>query len=157
MSSSSGKMTDQGPLPDLSSFYLANEEVARELGRVVGTGALDELIRLLGAAGLELRIESVREEEGLRELLGRLGPRRHVAGSALPVVVDQREDAELGEVGRAWDPSESLATRSRFVVDRGAGPEELVMPDHVCPFCLNDRENVIESCARVCDACERRW
>lgn len=141
---------------DVSSFYLGNEDIARRVKDLVEAGVLDELLAALGEAGLRLRIESVRESEGLRELIGVLGaPPRRLKGP-LPMYTPEL-DALVGPAG-AWDPGSTLATRSRFEVLRRDGRlEEVYMPDHICPECLNAIGNVIESCQRVCVECDFRW
>lgn len=121
--------------PDPSPFFRLNEEVARELTRLEASGALDGLRGLLGAAGAELWVTSARPADGLEELVGILRP---------------------GPGG--WDPAGVLATRSRFVVTYPDGAtREVYMPDHICPSCWNDQDNVISDATRRCARCAFAW
>jgi hypothetical protein len=172
---------------DPSSFYRTNEEVARELARLERSGALDRLLELLAAGGLSLRVQSVRESEGLEELLGVLSPRLPDAAPETPVrlalaparptlggcsgscavpptaerVSSVRE--ELARPRGGFDYESYVTARSQFVVvypgesPDGDAAREVYMPDHVCPGCWNDRDNKIDECARVCARCGFRW
>ena len=118
---------------DPSSFYRLNEAIAAELARLDAAGHLARLRELTGEAGVELLLTSIREREGLEELVGGLGP-------------------------GGWDAERYLATRSQFnVVLPEDGPREVYMPDHICPACLNEDGNVIDGCARRCQACAFAW
>ncbi len=166
---------------DPSSFYRINEEVARELARLERSGALDRLLELLDAGRASLRVQSVREEEGLEELLGTLSPRREDAAPEVPVRLElspggsrlhacgscgappdeSRVAAVADELRRprgGFDYEGTMTARSQFVVVYPGGEaREVYMPDHVCPGCWNDRGNQIDDCARVCVRCGFRW
>lgn len=121
-------------LRDPTAFFRLNEELARELARLQATGALARLEELLTSAGSELWLAAVRPQDGLEEPLGALRP------------------------GQPFDPEEALTARSRFQVALPDGSvREVYMPDHVCPACFNDQDNVIDSCARACARCSFRW
>lgn len=121
-------------LHDPTAFFRLNEELARELARLQATGALAKLEELLASAGSELWLAAVRPQDGLEEPLGALRP------------------------GQPFDPEEALTARSRFQVALPDGSvREVYMPDHVCPACFNDQDNVIDSCARACARCAFRW
>ncbi len=119
---------------DPSSFYRLNEEIALELGRLEAAGQLDRLRELVGAAGTELAVSSIRAREGLEELIG---------------VLQERD---------GWDHESYLAARSQFTVVLPDGnAREVYMPDHICPSCYNDARNAIDSCSRNCAACGFAW
>ncbi len=118
---------------DLSLFYRLNEEIAREVERVEQAGHLDALRTLVEAANVELLVCSARPTEGLEEVLGAL-----------------RADG--------WDHEAFLTARSQFTVTlEGQAPREVYMPDPICPQCVNDSGNTIDSCSRVCSACGFAW
>lgn len=151
---------------DLSSFYLGNEDIATEIQRLITAGHLASLLKLLETNRVSLRIEAVREKQGLREYLGRLPappppPNKPKGPRNLPLLAPGGGDALFDGTPRPskiWDPGASLCTRSRFSIVRPGGPvEEVYMPDHICPDCLNDFENVIDDCQRVCSVCDFRW
>ncbi|RMG16965.1 MAG: hypothetical protein D6731_05045 [Planctomycetota bacterium] len=129
---------------DPSSFYRINEELAAELARLDREGHLERLRALLAAGDAELWVASVRPHEGLEELLGRLRA--------------PQEPTEDDEAGGGWDHEGTLAARSRVrVVAPDGAPRELYLPDHVCPYCYNETDNVIDRCARRCGACDATW
>lgn len=168
-------MLDARPLlpPDPSAFYRVNEEVARELERLDRAGALDGLRALLDGAGAELWVSAARPEDGLEELVGvlRPGPRAARPTGVPPLPPAPAAPAEgcgCGAEGEAadappapaggWDHAGVLTTRSRFTVELPDGTaREVYMPDHVCPSCFNDHDNLIDACARVCARCAFRW
>jgi hypothetical protein len=118
---------------DLSLFYRLNEEIAHELERLGQAGHLDALRALVEAGNVELFVSTVRPAEGLEEVLGALRP-------------------------DGWDHEGFLATRSQFTVTlEGQAPREVYMPDHICPQCVNESGNTIDSCSRVCSACGFAW
>lgn len=118
---------------DLSLFYRLNEEIARELQRLEKAGHLDALRTLVEAANVELLVSSSRPAEGLEEVLGALR-------------------------NEGWSHEDFLTARSQFTVTlEGQAPREVYMPDHVCPQCVNDAGNTIDSCSRVCSACGFAW
>lgn len=160
--------------PDPSAFYRVNEEVARELERLDRSGALDRLRGLLEGSGAELWVSAARPQDGLEEAIGvlRPGPR----GDAVTGVPDlppapatPAEGCSCGAEGEAppgaaphahggWEHAGVLTSRSRFTVELPDGTaREVYMPDHVCPSCFNDHDNVIDACARVCARCGFRW
>jgi hypothetical protein len=145
---------------DVSSFYLANEEIAREIQGLVANGALEGLIDLLKAADLSLCFESRREHEGLRETVGFLGPNTAPASEdarRLPLAPTTETDPLL-QSGGPFEPSKTLCARSRFtIVGRDGQAREVYMPDHICPECSQHQGNIIESCERVCCSCGFRW
>lgn len=150
---------------DVSSFYLGNEEVAREVTRLIDDGSLSTLLDILHEYGLTLGLEARREELGLREKIGYLGERgpekKTKFPRKLPVYQPDAEDPLLRrpvEKGPLWDPLASLSTRSRFTIVRRNGQvEEVYMPDHICPDCFNELGNKIDECDRVCANCDFRW
>ncbi|MCO5172351.1 MAG: hypothetical protein M9894_39130 [Planctomycetes bacterium] len=160
--------------PDPSAFYRVNEEVARELERLDRAGALDGLRALLEGAGAELWVSAARPGDGLEEVVGvlRPGPRpeRPAGVPGLPpapaIPTDGcgcgAEGVDLPAASEAhaggWDHAGVLTTRSRFTVELPDGTaREVYMPDHVCPSCFNDHDNLIDACARVCARCAFRW
>ncbi|MBX3466214.1 MAG: hypothetical protein KF878_04865 [Planctomycetes bacterium] len=166
-------MLDARPLlpPDPSAFYRVNEEVARELERLDRAGALDGLRALLDGAGAELWVSAARPEDRL-ELVGvlRPGPRGAAGGTCrrCPRAGRAGRGCGCGAEGEAadgppapaggWDHAGVLTTRSRFTVELPDGTaREVYMPDHVCPSCFNDHDNLIDACARVCARCAFRW
>lgn len=145
-------------IPDPSSFYLANEDIAREFRSLLDSGALTPLLARLNEAGLTLRIESVREQQGLRELLGILDPaaQSNSSSRSLPMHIPGADS--LLAPGRIWDPAATLCARSRFEISfRDGRREEVYMPDHICPECFNSRGNIIDDCARRCTVCAFSW
>ncbi|HBP22511.1 MAG TPA: hypothetical protein DEA08_32620 [Planctomycetes bacterium] len=158
---------------DPSRFYRLNEEVALELARLSREGHLARLQELLAAGGLELWVSSTVRREGLEELVGVLRP-QSVNASPSPRATGLPPAQAPGEPGcgcdaagesapppaseGGWDHESVLATRSRFEVLYPDGEaREVYMPDHICPLCLNEEGNVLESCARVCASCGFRW
>ena len=150
---------------DVSSFYLGNEELAREMTRLIENGALQSLFEILQEYGLTLGLEARREDQGLREKIGYLGERtpekKTKIPRKLPLFQENIGDPLLGNIvktGFIWDPLATLSTRSRFTIVRKNGQvEEVYMPDHICPECLNDVSNKIDECDRVCVNCDFRW
>ncbi|MDF1664211.1 MAG: hypothetical protein P1V97_20750 [Planctomycetota bacterium] len=150
---------------DVSSFYLGNEEVAREVTRLIDAGALSSLLDILQEYGLTLGLEARREQEGLREKIGYLGEegpeKKTKLPRKLPLYQQHAGDPLLrtkAESGPLWDPLATLRTRSRFTIVRRSGQvEEVYMPDHICPECLNELGNKIDECDRVCVNCDFRW
>lgn len=165
----------QAPPADPSTFYRVNEELARELERLDRTGALDGLRALLEASGAELWVSAARPKDGFEEALGVLRPGPRGAGEARgvsPLPPPEAQAAEgcscgeddpttapaAGAPAGGWDHASVLAQRSRFTVELPDGTaREVYMPDHVCPACLNELDNHIAGCARVCARCEFTW
>jgi hypothetical protein len=167
------------PRGDPSSFYRLNEELALELQRLEREGALDRLQELLASADAELLVASARPLLGQEELLGVLRPRRAPAAQPTtqraldpePDVAQEGCGCGDGEAGLSaataeaqaaaaagWDHEGVLAARSRFTVVLPDGTaREVYMPDHVCPACGNEAQNVIDACARRCGACRFEW
>ena len=161
--------------PDPSTFYRVNEEVARELERLDRAGALDGLRALLEASGAELWVSAARPRDGFEELVGVLRPGPRGAGAAQgvsplpPPPGAVAEGCSCGEEdpmappasaagAGGWDHASVLAQRSRFTVELPDGTaREVYMPDHVCPSCLNELDNHIAGCARVCARCDFKW
>ncbi|MGE0712723.1 MAG: hypothetical protein AB7N76_33555 [Planctomycetota bacterium] len=157
------------PPQDPSAFYRLNEEVALELARLARAGHLERLQELLAAGGMELAVTTLVRREGLEELVGvlRPGPTSGASPTGLPAS-DAGPAEECGCAGEerapspapraGWDHESYLAARSRFAVVFPDGEaREVYMPDHVCPLCLNEQGNAVESCARACAACDFRW
>jgi hypothetical protein len=150
---------------NVSSFYLGNEELAREITRLVSQGALSNLIDILNEYGLTLGLEARREEQGLKERIGFLGHPEKVdpqkSPRKLPLFQKASEDPLLqanDETRPVWDPLASLCVRSRFTIVRKNGSlEEVYMPDHICPECLNELGNKIDACSRLCVMCDFQW
>ena len=118
---------------DPSPFYRANETLAHAWSRLAASGALDPVLDLLRQSGQELWVSSVDRPRNLEEVLGVLGP-------------------------DGFDHESVLTLRSSFTVEDPPGTvREVYMPDHVCPRCHHDLDNVLESCARRCVACGFRW
>lgn len=174
-------MQKPGTHADPSTFFRTNEEIALELERLERSGALDGLLQLLDAGRTTLRISSVRESEGLDELLGVLSPRSPDAAPEVPVALglsparpslggctscgDEPAPArvagvrdELAHPRGGFDHEGYMTVRSQFVVLYPDGEaREVYMPDHVCPVCWNEPKNVISECARVCGRCGFSW
>jgi hypothetical protein len=166
---------------DPSSFFRTNEEIARELERLERSGALDRLLELLELGQATLRVSSVREAEGLDELLGVLSPREEEAAPETPKLLGlapvrptlggcrscgeepdpQRVDSVRAELERprgGFDHESYMSVRSQFLVAYPSGEtREVYMPDQLCPLCWNERGNVISECARVCGQCGFSW
>jgi hypothetical protein len=149
---------------DVSSFYLGNEELVREITRLLDEGSLVNLLTILKDYGVTLSFEARREDQGLREKIGVLGTEESSEvkkATELPLYQDHPNDPLLrskASLKGVWDPLATLCTRSRFtIVRRGGELEEVYMPDHVCPECLNDVGNKINSCDRVCVMCDFEW
>lgn len=159
---------------DPSRFYRLNEEVALELARLEREGHLARLQELLAAGGLELWVSSTVRREGLEELLGVLRPPSVASAAEIPTPTGLPPASPPGEPGcgcdaagesappaareGGWDHESVLATRSRFQVLYPDGEaREVYMPDHICPLCLNEEGNVLDSCARACASCGFRW
>lgn len=146
---------------DVSSFYFGNEQIAREFQRLVESGQLNSLLNLLKEHNCEIVLESRREEQGMSEQIGvfSANPRqnRSTARKQLPIYRGPDLDPLLRANG-AWNALESICTRSQFTITRRNGTvEEVYMPDHVCPECLNEEGNVIDACQRVCKMCGFSW
>jgi len=166
---------------DPSTFFRLNEEIAREVARLERSGALDGLLELLAQGRTTLRLASVRESEGLEELLGVLSPRRPEPAPEVPVALGlaparpklggctscgeapapervAQVRSELEKPRGGFDHESYMTVRSQFVViDPDGEAREVYMPDQLCPACWNEAGNAIEECARVCGSCGFRW
>lgn len=166
---------------DPSSFFRINEEIAGELARLERSGVLDRLLDLLAAGDVTLRVASLRERDGLDELLGQLSPRLDGAAPEVPAELGpgsaEPRPAGCGGCGGAadvervrgvaaelerprggWDHEGFMTARSRFVVALPGGePREIYAPDHACPSCWNAEGNRLSSCARACVRCGFEW
>jgi hypothetical protein len=166
---------------DPSTFFRLNEEIARELSRLERSGALDRLLELLDAGRTTLRVSSVRESEGLEELLGVLSPRQSEPAPEVPVALGlapvrerlggcascgeeppaERVLGVRGELERprgGFDHEGYMTVRSQFLVLYPDGEAcEVYMPDQLCPVCWNEAGNAISECARICGSCKFAW
>lgn len=142
---------------ELSRFYFGSEELARELQRVLEAGALDQVLELLRHYDIELVLEARTESLGLRETIGRLRSLPKRPARSLPMAREESDDPLLRASG-PWDALSNLRARSRIELVTPEGEvAEAYMPDHVCPRCLNEVGNSIESCRRRCASCDYEW
>jgi hypothetical protein len=126
-------------LPDYSAFYTANEAIAREIDRLLRTGALDRLADLLREGGVRLELEAFHPQLKQTEFLG-------------PI-----EGGE-GEGEETFDYQDFMASRVTQRISSPSGePVEVTMPDHICPACGWDEDNFIVEIKKTCSACAFQW
>ena len=124
---------------DFSTFYRANDEAAREIARLLASGALDGLVQSLRKAGARLELEAFSPALRQKEFLGWIDP-------------------GAGEGEEQYPFEDFLADRvDQWVTFPGGRRVRVVMPDHICPSCGNDHDNYIVDKAKTCSACKFQW